>query len=105
MYDEPYELTVSDIISGEYSITAMATDNEGNTTLSNNVIVNVEEDNHNGNGISCSDYNTWNSRVTYYPGDMFEYKNEVYEVLNTARNIKPKRGLAHGYYTVLGQCS
>jgi len=96
----PFEMALDNLPEGSYSFTAIATDDQDKTTESDPVSINVVSN----NTVYCSDYQQWENRTEYINGEMFIYGNEIYKVLSTSYNIKPKRGLASGNYVITGTC-
>lgn len=101
LYEEPFLITLYNLPAGEYSITAVAYDINGLWHETDPLIITIVKQDQ----FNCSDFPSWQRNVTYYPGDIFEYKRELYEVNITSRNVNPNRGLNHGNYSILTGCN
>ena len=100
----PFSFNWLDPIAGDHLISAIATDDEGGQSISEEILVTITPDSGGNNGLDCSNITGWNSRTYYGIGDLFTYRGNLYEVLKASRNMKPKRGIAKGYYQMLGEC-
>ncbi len=95
----PYQYNWSNVSTGNYNITAVATDNLGATTTSTSVTISVETSGG-GGGNSCSGIATWEPYPKVYnQGEQAVYQGVLYEAQTGPIWVTPGSG-EHWWKTV-----
>ncbi|HVI49033.1 MAG TPA: Ig-like domain-containing protein [Chitinophaga sp.] len=96
----PYSYTWSNVATGNYVLTAKATDNQGSSTTS--AAVNIKVSNGGGNCAGVPAYQPYPK--IYSKGERAVYNNNLYECTSDGiYNITP--GSAWWWWTLIGPCS
>ncbi len=99
----PYEYSWTNVSSGGYSITAIATDNLGATTTSSAIAITVQSSGG-GNGGSCNGVASWEPYPKVYnQGDRTVYQGTLYEAQTGPIWVTP--GSGEHWWKTIGSCN
>ncbi len=100
----PYNYSWSNAAVGNYSITAVATDNSGDTTTSSSIAITVQSSGGGGSGGSCSGVATWEPYPKVYnQGDRAVYQGVLYEAQVGPIWVTP--GSGEHWWKTIGTCN
>ncbi|NMM48129.1 glycosyl hydrolase family 18 protein [Marinigracilibium pacificum] len=97
--NSPYTYVWNNVKAGNYTLTAIATDNEGASTTSEAVMVKIEEN----SGSECN-IPTWESAKVYNGGDRVSYNGNIYEAKWWTQGENPAQSAEYGVWALIGPC-
>ncbi len=98
----PYQYSWASVSPGNYAVTAVATDNSGNTTTSAPVAITVQSSG--GGSGSCSNVTVWEPYPKVYnQGDRAVYQNVLYEAQTGPIWVTP--GSGEHWWKTIGTCN
>lgn len=99
----PYAFSWSSVVEGNYTVTALATDNDGANTTSEPITITVDVSTGGTGGSSCVGISAWKVYpVIYNTGDRVVYNNTIYEAQTGPIWITP--GSGEHWWKTIGPC-
>lgn len=99
----PYSFSWANVTAGSYALTAVATDNEGDSTTSSSVAINVQAPGG-GGGTDCGSAPTWQPYPQIYnTGDYVVYQGVLYQAQTGPLWITP--GSGEHWWQTIGTCN
>ncbi|QTE21961.1 Ig-like domain-containing protein [Polaribacter cellanae] len=103
----PYNLTWTNVSSGNYTLTVVATDNNGSSTTSLPIAINVTSPTNgggNGGNTDCDNVSTWQAYPTIYnTGDVVKYQGVLYKAQTGPIWVTP--GSGEHWWKTIGTCN